>query len=386
MQAHSHPKIAVAYHFFPHYRRGVIHEITKTEEVTFVGDNVGEDGIKPYEFSSTEKFILARCFRFGKLLIQPRLPYVCLFGNFDVFVFLASPNHLTTWIGAVFARMRGKRVIFWGHGFKSRRGNLKNIIRSAFFSIPHAFYTYGYRAKENAIALGFDPKKTYVGFNSLDYNTQLPIRRDLIKSFDRQSSESRQFRIFCVSRLTQVCRYDLLLDAAAILTSKGVECKITFIGDGPELNALQSQACTYGLDTEFLGALYDESRIAEHIFQSDVTVSPGKVGLTAMHSLMFGTPVITNNNFELQMPEVESIVPGHTGAFFLNGSADDLAEKLIAFRGQLVDRQATRANCFLMMDRLYNPKTQARVLQRAILGLPAEEGNDAFLLFDENSA
>lgn len=386
MQSYSHPKIAIAYHFFPHYRRGIIFELNETAEITFIGDSVGEEGIKPHEFSPSDRFIGARCFRFGKLLIQPKLPIVCLLGNFDVFVFLASPNHLTTWIGAVFARLRGKRVIFWGHGFKSDRKDIKNGIRRAFFSIPNAFYTYGYRAKRNAISLGFASTSTYVGFNSLDYNTQLPIRKRLIESFDREVSKFAKFRIFCISRLTQVCRYDLLLTAASILSTKGVDCKITFIGDGPELNTLQTLAHTYGLDTEFLGALYDESIIAEHIFQADVTVSPGKVGLTAMHSLMFGTPVITNDNFELQMPEVEAIVPGHTGVFFSQGSASDLADKLIVFREQFADRQSTRMKCFLMIDRLYNPKTQVDVMQRAILGLPAEEGNDAFVLFDEDRA
>lgn len=386
MQIYSRPRIAIAYHFFPHYRRGIINEIREIEEVTFIGDSVGEDGIKPHEFAPNDKFVTARCFRLGKFLIQPRLPYICMFGNFEVFVFLASPNHLTTWIGAILARLRGKRVIFWGHGFKSARGDAKNAVRKIFFSIPHAFYTYGYRAKKNAASLGFDPDTTYVGFNSLNYSAQLPIRQKLIASLDRETSKPTSFRIFCISRLTQICRYDLLLTAASILSAKGIECKITFIGDGPEMDALRSQAHAYGVDADFLGALYDESKIAEHIYSSDVTVSPGKVGLTAMHSLMFGTPVITNDNFELQMPEVEAIVPGHTGAFFLHGSAQDLADKLIAFQEQFRDRQSTRIKCFSMIDRLYNPKTQARVMHRAILGLPAEEGNDAFTLFEEDKA
>ena len=44
-------------------------------------------------------------------------------------------------------------------------------------------------------------------------------------------------------------------------------------------------------------------------------VSPGNVGLTAIHSLSYGTPVLTHNNFNNQMPEVESIQPGFNGYF-----------------------------------------------------------------------
>ena len=36
-------------------------------------------------------------------------------------------------------------------------------------------------------------------------------------------------------------------------------------------------------------------------------VSPGNVGLTAIHSLTYGTPVLTHDNFNFQMPEAEAI-------------------------------------------------------------------------------
>lgn len=54
---------------------------------------------------------------------------------------------------------------------------------------------------------------------------------------------------------------------------------------------------------------------AEFIYNADLCVSPGNVGLTAMHSLVFGCPVITHNCFEWQMPEFEAIQPGITGDF-----------------------------------------------------------------------
>ena len=47
----------------------------------------------------------------------------------------------------------------------------------------------------------------------------------------------------------------------------------------------------------FYGACYDESKLGELIFNADLCVSPGNVGLTAVHSMGYGTPVITHNNF-----------------------------------------------------------------------------------------
>ena len=43
----------------------------------------------------------------------------------------------------------------------------------------------------------------------------------------------------------------------------------------------------------FQGAVFDESN-SELIYHSDLCVSPGNVGLTAIHSLTYGVPVATH--------------------------------------------------------------------------------------------
>ena len=76
----------------------------------------------------------------------------------------------------------------------------------------------------------------------------------------------------------------------------------------------------------FFGACYDESKIAELIFNANVCVSPGNVGLTAIHSLSYGTPVITHDSFSHQMPEFEAIIPNLTGNFFEEGNLQSMNE------------------------------------------------------------
>ena len=52
------------------------------------------------------------------------------------------------------------------------------------------------------------------------------------------------------------------------------------------------------------------------------------VGLTAIHSLSFGTPVLTHNNFDNQMPEVQAINEGENGGFFIENDLEDLIKKI----------------------------------------------------------
>lgn len=54
---------------------------------------------------------------------------------------------------------------------------------------------------------------------------------------------------------------------------------------------------------------------AELIYNADLCVAPGNIGLTAMHAMMFGCPCISHNDFSWQMPEFEAIVPYKTGNF-----------------------------------------------------------------------
>lgn len=373
------PRVAISYHFFPHYRKGVIEQISRHTDAVFLGDSLGEDGIRPHNFKDGQKFKPSKCWRAWKFVFQPRT-ILEAFKDYDAFVFLANPNHISTWIAAILLRIRGRRVIFWGHGFKSSDKTIKNSLRKLFFSLSHAFYTYGWRAKKNAVALGFDPKKTYVGFNSLDYIEQKKIRDRLLSR--EKCSASREILITCISRLTTACRYDMLFDAIkAAQDNSPQRFRVSIIGDGPERAKLEQKARDMNIEAKFHGAIYDENKIAEHIYNADVTVSPGKVGLTAMHSLMYGTPVVSNDDFASQMPEVEAVIPGYTGELFKSGSIESLTNVLIEFTARFPDRELTRNNCFAMIDDIYNPFKQMNVLAMAIEGKPADHGDDAFNMF-----
>lgn len=379
--------VLIVYHFFPHYRRGVVEKIAECfPNAFFMGAKDGFDGINVYDFGGGDFFSPVRNFYVQRFILQPRVVWECLVGNHTSYIFLANPNILTTWIGAGICRIRGRRVIFWGHGFMSSEITKKNILRRAFFRLADAFYSYGWRAKKNAVEMGFEENSIYVGFNSLNYDLQLSVRKKCSESLSCVSEIEHRLKVLCISRLTKICRYDVLFEAVALARAKyGMQVQVKVIGDGPETSSLKYQASMLGIDVDFIGALYDEEQIASHLHAADVTVSPGKVGLTAMHSMMYGTPVISHDDFENQMPEVEAIVPGFTGCFFKKNNVPDLAEKLYAFKAAFPDRELTRRRCFAMIDKVYNPAKQVEILTMAIQGIPAPEGNDAFVLFSEEA-
>ena len=208
---------------------------------------------------------------------------------------------------------------------------------------------------------------SFVIHNSLDYNTQLNIRNNLTPSsiFTNHFNNSNSNLIF-IGRLTKVKKLDLLLDAIKILKDKGCEYNITFIGNGSEKEFLQKRICELELDNNvwLYGTCYDEIINAELIYNADLCVAPGNVGLTAMHTMVFGTPVLTHGDFKWQMPEFEAIIPNKTGSFFEKDNVNDLADKIeLWFKNNKNKRDIVRKFCYDEIDTSWNPYFQLKVLK-----------------------
>lgn len=132
---------------------------------------------------------------------------------------------------------------------------------------------------------------------------------------------------------------------------------------------LEAEVAKYQLrdNTWFYGACFDEKTNAELIYNADLCVAPGNIGLTAMHVLMFGCPAISHNNFKRQMPEFESIIPGQTGDFFEYDNVDDLARSISRwFALKSGCREEVRKTCYKEIDDYWNPHYQLNLIKKCL--------------------
>ena len=97
------------------------------------------------------------------------------------------------------------------------------------------------------------------------------------------------------------------------------------------------------------------------ISKSDLCISPGNVGLTAIQSLGYGTPVCTHNNFKNQMPEAESIIEGYNGTFFEENSLESLKNKIINWNYS--ERDKIKENCLNTIKNKYNTNNQIEIFE-----------------------
>jgi len=376
-------RVAIVYHFFAHYRRAVLIELVRRgrHRYRFVGDRrdpVSPD-IAPWEIPASVPFEFAPLRRLGgNVLWQRGLLRLALRRDLDVVIFLGNPYWLTTWLAAALARIAGKRVLFWTHGWTTRESGMKAWARRTFYRIAHGLLLYGHFGKDRAIECGFAPDRLYVIYNSLDVDEQRAARSRV----DRDQLRALRAKLFtrpeipvavCTGRLHAFRRVDLLLRATARLKQAGHPVNVLLVGDGPDRPRLESLARELDLDVCFYGACYDESVLCALLMASNVLVSPGMIGLAAMHAMGYGTPAISHDDPYGQTPEFEAILPGRTGDFFRRDDEEDLARAIRTWTRTEFPSEETRLACDEVIDRFWNPRFQRVAIERAIDGRPADD-------------
>ncbi len=289
--------------------------------------------------------------------------------KYQNFFMLAEVRSITDWLffWLAFTFFPKKRIYIWTHGWYGKETGIDAKMKLWLYRHAVGTFVYGDRAKRLLIEQGIPEDKLFAIHNSLDYDTQKTLRKS-IQTLDIYKNHFKNDcpTIIFIGRLTKVKKLDMIVNALASLRNKGELYNLVFVGDGVEAEKLKAKVRELGLENQvwFYGACYEEKTNAELIYNADLCVSPGNVGLTAMHSLVFGCPVITHNCFEWQMPEYEAIQAGLTGDFFKMDDTIDLTAAISRwFHLKSDKRDIVRKGCFDEIDTNWNPYYQMHVIK-----------------------
>ncbi|MBO4807258.1 MAG: glycosyltransferase [Paludibacteraceae bacterium] len=294
--------------------------------------------------------------------------------DYDAYILLGETRAISTWLFSLLARFfPKKKIFFWSHGWYGKESKIETFLKKILFRLPNGgTFLYGNHARNLMIKEGFSSEKLYVIHNSLAYSQHLKIRKDLRRSSIYEDHfNNTNFNLIFVGRLTPVKRLDQLLYALSKCEEKGYCYNLTLVGEGSQLNELKVLTENLGLAGRvwFFGSSYDEVELANFIYNADLCVSPGNVGLTAIHSMTFGTPVLSHNCFKWQMPEYEAIKEGETGSFFEINDINSLADSIISWlEKKSGERESVRKACMDMIDMEWNPLYQINLLKKVLLG------------------
>lgn len=360
--------------FAPHYRIPIYQLIDKELGCDFCfGDKLGD--IKKMDYSALKGDVTEVHNVFFKGIEYQHGVLKLLRKDYDTYILYSGTHCVSTWLFLMLKKVfyPKKRVYAWSHGMLGKEKGFALWLYKRLFGLFTGAFIYNERSRQIMIENGIPAEKLTTIYNSLDYDKQLPLRQSIqAKHIYQEHFGNENKNIVFIGRLTKVKRFDLLIDAIVKLKESGELVNVTFIGDGVERQNMEAMIETLGIKEQvwFYGACYDEKTNAELIYNADLCVSPGNIGLTAMHVLMFGCPAITNDDFDHQMPEFEAIEDGKTGTFFKAGDSTSLAETISQwFAGPGKNREQVREACYDVIDEKWNPHHQIEIFKRVFLNV-----------------
>jgi len=368
----------------PLYSRCLWYELSESgnTDYSFYSSAKGFSGIKTLDINESEFlnekgkikwYFIKNIYLRNILIFQLGIISRCLKTDYDVYILSGEMHTMSNWLAALVCKMRGKPVILWGHGLYGNEKFFKRKIRLLYYKIADAHLVYSGRSRELLIKSGFHPKSIHVVYNSLDYKlhnkfynerNQVELEKLRTKFFPLNSHLPV---IIFIGRLTKEKKLNYLLGAIKLSKYKGNIYNCLILGEGREMNKLRDMAVSLGINdlVYFFGSSYDEKMNANSIMLAECCVSPGNAGLTAIHSLSFGTPVITHNNLSNQMPEVEAVIPEKTGMFFGEDDIENLSEVIDDF---ILNRKKSimESACRKQVEEFWNPVKQRSVFDKAV--------------------
>jgi glycosyltransferase involved in cell wall biosynthesis len=377
----------------PLYSKPLWYELASSTniEYTFYSSGEGYSGIKTIDVNES-KYInpnalldwhfLTNIIVKNRIIYQKGIILRCLQTDYDVYVLYGEMHCISNWVAALICKLRRKPFIFWGHGLYGNEKYIKKRIRLLFYKLADINFVYGNISRNLMIESGFNPDKVITVYNSLNFNFHKKLFDERNKS-ELSEMKLRLFQsrnnlpvILFIGRLTREKKISYLLESIALCKDRGNDYNCLIVGEGEELAQLKNLAELKGISESvfFYGSSYEENINAKLIMLSDCCVSPGNVGLTAIHSLSLGTPVITHNNLFNQGPEVEAIIQYKTGLFFKENDVTDLSFVIEDFiRGK--QKEVMSPNCITEINKFWTPLNQTIIIDEAVTNLLQTENN-----------
>lgn len=256
---------------------------------------------------------------------------IALKSSYTHYIITGECFNISNWLVLLYCKFTRKKLYMWTHGLSRQREGFMRLIYGIFFRSADGLLMYNRYNCQYMLQLGCAQDKLHIIHNSLDTEYQSAIFNTLKPTnIYKDHFKNNHPTIIYIGRVQKVKKIPLLLQAIKHLKNRNIDVNLAIVG--PTVNDFSTENTILELELQdrvwVYGACYEEATSAELIYNAYACVSPGNVGLTAIHSLSYGTPVITNNNFGIQMPEFEAVENGVTGSFFQDGNVADLAEKI----------------------------------------------------------
>lgn len=327
-------KVCCVFNYNPLYRFPIYDAMSKEFDCDFYfGDTVFEP-LKKFdanELKGFKKYIKAKKTNFKGYIWHSGIAPI-FSRKYTHYILTGNTSMIVNWLILLYAFIFRKKVYMWTHGIKTFK--LKwtaSFILKSFYRSTTGILMYNQYNCQFMEALGVKKERLHVIHNSLDTKLQTEKYQKLSPSnIYKQHFGNNNSTIIYIGRIQKRMKVEMLIEALSIMKEKGVYINAVIVGsymDGVDIEKMVQEK---GLTDQvwMYGPSFNEDVNSELIYNADVCVAPGTVGLTAIHALSYGTPCITHSNHTATGPEFEAINEGITGSFFEENNVKSLVNAI----------------------------------------------------------
>lgn len=329
------PRVLLLQKILPHYRVRLFQELSRSERFEFtlgydpnfvqssLASVVDPPGIR---VAAVRNRRLGRARESDALVWQQGAAGLVRRGDYDAVIAPLTPRIVSNLAVLRAARRRRVAFLWWGHGIGPRHRPRTLQVMVWLARRADAVIFYDRERAQKLIDAGLPTERAFVAPNSIDVEEIIHLRRD-VPLAERRS-------ILYVGRLTERKKVDLLIRAFAKARPRLPSgTQLTIIGDGSLRAPLEDLTRSLALSecVRFTGPVFDQPQLAPYFNDAWVSVSPGWLGLSVIHSFAFGLPMIVAESQE-HAPEISTVRPGVNGWFFPADDEAALADALVSLR------------------------------------------------------
>jgi glycosyltransferase involved in cell wall biosynthesis len=287
-------------------------------------------------------------------------------------------------------KLRGRKVIFWGHGAEPI-GDFGGVLRRLLVGARHAkrwmarrgdgYLAYTEGGQRALIAAGFSPERVFVVRNTIDTEEQELVHGELLGADPQRLRRELGLSpssvvLLYVGSVYPEKRLEQMIEVVGGLASEQTtkrEIELVVIGDGPDLEMIRARAA--GLPgVHFRGKVMDQEEVGRYMRVAAAVVYAGGVGLAVNHAFSQGVPVIMRADAP-HGPEAEYVEDGSNG-LVVDGTLDRFSEVLARFVDSPAEQERLASGALASRDAL-GIEQMARNFDagvKAVLGYPSESG------------
>lgn len=292
------------------------------------------------------------------------IPLLRIIKDYKIIFVYGNPRVVSNVFYSFLFRLMGKKVVIWGQYHTASSGSLLKRIRLKWWGFFD--YVFLYTDKEAEAYKDTNRAVMVTGMNN-------GLNQDEIKQVSKGFTTERLIEwrhehgldnkrlILSCARLEKKNQFELIIACLPSLIVKYPDLLWCVIGDGDDKRNLQRRAKEAGVTNhiKWLGAVYGQESLAPWFLISECLVHPGAIGLSLMHAMGYGLPVITHDNNDKQMPEVAALDNGFNGLTYIEGNTESLCNSISGFLSDSDMRAQLSSNALQTVANNYNTETMA---------------------------